>query len=398
MTTELTVIKSNYVNEFRYTLNREEQKLLLFVISQIKEDEGVYKNGFEIKLADLFKVLDLTKSGAKYRQIKLMTKKILEPAVIPDEDGVMFIMFFTKFHYNFKKGSVTVKMNPDLIDNFINLKKQFVKYQLNNIMNLKSLYSIRIYEILKQNVFKKSVVFSVEKLRKMLNIEEHEYKVFSDFEKRVLLISLSEINKKTDIKFAIKKIFVGKKIGEIEFEISENKLVNSEIIDMETGELSRSQDSPTSNASSVGKIKSMEEFINDKHIASTSKLKSKASSHCINLDLLEKWVKQYGENYVNEKLDLLSEGVRAGKIKSPKGFLITAIQQGWEGGQKQLHKTKEEEELEMRRKTPQTYRMIPQEFSDEESFLIEEENLINLFYKPSWTSSDMQDAKKKWYK
>ena len=50
MSTELTIIKSNYVNEYRYTLNREEQKLLLYVISQIREDEGIYKKGFKIDL------------------------------------------------------------------------------------------------------------------------------------------------------------------------------------------------------------------------------------------------------------------------------------------------------------------------------------------------------------
>jgi hypothetical protein len=70
MSTELTIIKSNYVNEYRYTLSREEQKLLLYVISQIREDEGIYKRGFTIDLIDLFNVLDLKNTGDKYVQIE----------------------------------------------------------------------------------------------------------------------------------------------------------------------------------------------------------------------------------------------------------------------------------------------------------------------------------------
>ena len=406
MTQELTVIKSNYVNEFRYTLKREEQKLLLYVISQIKEDEEVYKKGFEINLKDLFKVLELKNSGSKYSQVKKMTKKILEPAVIPDEDGVLFIMFFTKFHYNFKRGTVTVKMNPDLIDNFVNLKKQFVKYQLNNVMNLKSLYSIRIYEILKQNLYKQKVLYTVDELRRMLNIVETEYKVFSDFEKRVLLISLQEINEKTDIKFTFNKLFVGKKIGKIEFEIFENKSANNEIIDMETGQLSRKQDHLE--AIEEGASTTLATKANTKQIQSSfqtelgtveisRELTQKASVYDLNEVLLTKWVNQYGEEYILEKLELLNEGVKSGKVKSPKGFLITAIQQGWEGSQKQLQRSKEQQELEERKNNPQTYRMIPQDYPDEESFIIEEEKLINLFYKPSWTSSDMKEANVRWY-
>jgi plasmid replication initiation protein len=396
MSNELVVIKSNFVNEFRYALTREEQKLLLFVISQINEDRELYENGFDVKIKDLLKVLEIKNSGNKYKYIVKMTKKIMEPVVFETDENIKVVSFFSIFDYNKKKGAVNVKMNPDLLEHFIDLKKQFVMYKLNNIMHLNSTYSIRIYEILKQNLFKKKINITIEELRKQLNILNHEYKVFSDFEKRVLFPSFHEINSKTDINFKFKKIRVGRSIGEIEFEISESTINESEIMDMNTGELKKVY--PKRKVLTPKLIKTIEPYESQLQGLNTPKpeLLQKALSFGIPDHLTNKWIDLKGIETVNEKLELLTQRSKTQKIASPVGFFISAIQQDWQDETKQVVKLTEEQQRELRKENPETVMMEPLNFRTEVEFYEEMGRLQNDFYIPRWAERDMIESEQNW--
>jgi Initiator Replication protein len=392
MSNDLIVIKSNTVNQFRYSLSREEQKLLLYVISQIREDEKIYKSGFEINIQELFKVLDLGNTGNKYKYLVKMTEKIMEPAVIEDEDGVSVISFFSIFKYNYGEGSLTVLMTPLLIDHFIDLKKQFIKYKLNNVMTMKSVYSIRLYEILKQNLYRGIVNFKLKDLRWKLNIDDKEYKRFADFRINVLDRAFEEINEKTDIKYTYKEIKIGKSIREIEFEINSNQTQDTEVINMTTGELSivkptlqqpkqipNTPLAPTPNTPTTPK----------------PDLLQKAKSLGIPDHLTNKWIDSKGIEKVDEKLELLIKRNKTEKIASPVGFFISAIQQDWQDETKETKLT-EEEKRELRKESPETVMMEPLSFSDEVAFYEEMARLQNDFYIPRWAERDMVEAEQNW--
>jgi plasmid replication initiation protein len=390
MSNDLIVIKSNLVNEFRYSLNREEQKLLLYVISQIREDEEVYKKGFDIYLKDLFNVLELNNTGNKYKYVEQMTDKIMSPAAIRDKDGVMFVNFFSVFHYNHTQGAVNVRMNQDLIAYFIDLKKQFIKYKLNNIMTMKSLYSIRLYEILKQNLYRGKVTFNITDLRWRLNVEDKEYKRFKDFRNRVLTPAFDEINNNTDIKYTYKEIKIGKSIREIEFEINSNMNKDTEVINMTTGELSI--------VKPVIEIKPVEVARTPKINISKEELAQKALSFNIPDHLINKWIDLKGIDCVNEKLELLIIRSKTQKIASPVGFFISAIQQDWQDETKIDNKLTEEQEKEQRKKNPVTVMIEPLTFKDEIAFYEELGKLQANFYSPRWIERDMEQAQKNWDK
>jgi plasmid replication initiation protein len=79
-----------------------------------------------------------------------------------------------------------------------NLSNKFTQYKLKNVMQFKSTYSIRIYEMLMQwsSTGKREV--EIEWLKKQLQIGD-SYLRMIDFKTNVINVAMSEINKHSDI-------------------------------------------------------------------------------------------------------------------------------------------------------------------------------------------------------
>lgn len=81
------------------------------------------------------------------------------------------------------------------------LKLEFTKYKLGNVIHLKRIYSIRIYELLKQYEKIGKRRFDIPTLRNTLGIKDNEYQQFCDFRRWVLKVAQQELAEKTDIAF-----------------------------------------------------------------------------------------------------------------------------------------------------------------------------------------------------
>jgi Initiator Replication protein len=105
----------------------------------------------------------------------------------------------------------------------LQLKKEFTTYRLKNVMELKSGYSIRIYEILKRWQFINDVEIPLDDLRKMVGATD-KYLEYHNFKKRVLAPAQKEISAKTDLAFAYKEVKSGRKVVAIRFFIRERRV------------------------------------------------------------------------------------------------------------------------------------------------------------------------------
>ena len=110
-----------------------------------------------------------------------------------------------------------------IIDFFnINIKKQFTIIRISDLMKFKSIYSIRIYELLKQYESLGYRKMELEELRLSCGIPENRLNIMSNFRMKVLEISKREINEKSDIFIDFKFIKQSRKIVSIEFFIKTN--------------------------------------------------------------------------------------------------------------------------------------------------------------------------------
>ena len=184
---------SNHLIEAKYKLTLEEQRLILLTIAQVDVDDEDFKT-YEIKIKDLE---DKTGSLKKYSRLKKFMETIIKKPIWISEEQV--VAWFSSLKYIKGEGRLEVRFDKALKPFLLQLKKEFTKYSLNCLLNLQSVYAIRIYQLLKQYQTIGKRKFDVDELREILQTPK-SYKDFQLFSKKVLEQAKKEINVKTDIK------------------------------------------------------------------------------------------------------------------------------------------------------------------------------------------------------
>ena len=101
----------------------------------------------------------------------------------------------------------------------IEAKTLFTRFALEQVASMKSVYSVRLYELLNQWKQAKKARFDLDVFRAQLGIEVDEYKAMNDFKKRVLQIAIDEINEKSDIQVSYEQEKKGRKITGFKFKV-----------------------------------------------------------------------------------------------------------------------------------------------------------------------------------
>ena len=98
----------------------------------------------------------------------------------------------------------------------------YTKFHLRYIMAMKSVYSIRLYELLLQYPYKEqgSREILLEDLRFMLGIPKKTLKEYGHFKSRVLLKAQKDLTNFSNISFEFKENKQGKKVHSILFTVS----------------------------------------------------------------------------------------------------------------------------------------------------------------------------------
>ncbi len=138
-----------------------------------------------------------------YGKVKAITKKLVSNVLtFKDNNGrELQVSWLSSAEYIESQGIVELEFSPKLKPFLLQLKLEFTKYKLGNVIHLKRIYSIRIYELLKQYEKIGKRRFDIPTLRNTLGIKDNEYQQFCDFRRWVLKISQKELAEKTDIAF-----------------------------------------------------------------------------------------------------------------------------------------------------------------------------------------------------
>lgn len=135
----------------------------------------------------------------------LYSKKIyIENPNNPDD----WFVFGWLAYAGHEKGKLKFKLNEKLKDYLLYLKKHFTAYKLEEIVAFRSVYSIRIYELifwaLSENKMKKpkdneqrKVYLPLDLLKKYLGVEE-KYSKISHFKSRILDPAMEDINERSE--------------------------------------------------------------------------------------------------------------------------------------------------------------------------------------------------------
>ncbi|CAN2044895.1 putative Initiator Rep protein WH1 domain-containing protein [Candidatus Magnetomoraceae bacterium gMMP-1] len=211
------VKKANSLVETPYKLSAREQKIILFLISKIHKDDDhfcLYKMNVQE-----FKSIAELKGKSFYSELIKITNSLQDKRVpIPDNPNLM-VRWLASCEYKEGQGCIEIEISQKLKPYLLQLKKRFTQYQLKNVIKMKSAYSIRMYELLKQYEKIAERVFSLENLKTILGIQSNQYKLYADFRRRVLLQAEKEINQKSDLSFTFTEKKRGRKVIGIVFKI-----------------------------------------------------------------------------------------------------------------------------------------------------------------------------------
>lgn len=221
---ELVVKSNELLRNTRYTLNTTEQKLLVYIISMIKPDDKEFKE-VEINIVEYCRLAGIeTNSGNIYQYIKDQIQVLANKSWWIPVNNNKEILFRWIDKASIEKGSgiIRIKLHDNLKPYLLDIRSNFTKYELINVLTLKGKYAIRLYELFKSYLWQGHWEISVDDLKSLLNVAD-KYKQFKEFKRSLLIPAIEEINKYTDLEVGFRVIKQGKAIKDIFFSIEEKQ-------------------------------------------------------------------------------------------------------------------------------------------------------------------------------
>ena len=222
------VFKSNSLVAASYRLTIQEQRILLACISQVNPKQGEEITDqvmYKIKVSDI-EALSGSKSKSLYRDIKEAVDTLFERRVTltcwPNGQGARkarITRWVQSVEYDENEGSVQLRFSTDIAPYLTNLSEQYTKYSLSEIAKLNSAHAVRIFELMMQWKSVGQFTISLADLKVILCIES-EYQKINDFKKRVIDLSIEQINQNTTYTLSVDQQKTGRKVTHFCFKFS----------------------------------------------------------------------------------------------------------------------------------------------------------------------------------
>lgn len=228
MSNQQLVTKSNHLIQASYKLTLNEQRLMLMAISKLypKKPMAVQRKQriTAQEYSDMFGV------GIKnaYRDIKLASDRLLVRLIKtydkdPEKKGYYKFQWASKVYYSKKEGFVDITFHEEITPYLTMLSHGFyTKYELRAMSDVRSVYAIRLYELLKQYQKTGERYISLKDFKKWCEVEKR-YKVYSDLKKRVIVPAIAELEEKANLIISWEEVKTGRAVTGFEFMFEENK-------------------------------------------------------------------------------------------------------------------------------------------------------------------------------
>jgi plasmid replication initiation protein len=306
---EELIVQHNNLIEARYHLTLQEKRLMYWLSSQVKTNDEDFKE-HELSIKKFAEVVDI-KGDHLYRALDSITHKLMQKIITiksVDETEFVKLALLGGVKYLKNKGIIKLSFHPYLKPYMLQVKERFTKISLGDVMGLRSVHTIRVYELLKQyETIGKRGILLID-LREYCGIEATQYKKFNNFKKDILERAKREINEKTDILIDYEEIKTSRKITSIKFTIKPN---------------------PKYNQTEIEKIQLKKADIIQKELRSELVFIERMSEYGFSKQTAKKLLEGHGEEVLENALKAVNLQVQKSNVKNPKAMLLTAIHEKW---------------------------------------------------------------------
>lgn len=214
----------------KYDMNANEMKFFMWIVAQLNSQRDTLFQVCQIPLSEIFQVWQWKENVIDYSYVRNMCDSMLKKTYIEDfkllDESTMKekrvyqgYTLFKSIRYEEGQSFITYQLNDSLAEYLLDQKRDFTQLKFSDIQQMKSAYSIRIYNMLvcelKQN--RQSLKMNLAVLQNILEVPK-SLEVWKDFNKRVLEQAKKDINAKSNLVLLEVKVFkTGRKITDLEF-------------------------------------------------------------------------------------------------------------------------------------------------------------------------------------
>lgn len=238
------VTKSNALINASYKLTLNEQRLVLSCIAQIdsrrfgmtpgpssaKSGEVMFDQLWKIKVtaADFAKTFNINPRVA-YDELKMATRDLYERTIRTtnarrNRQGVVVKTVTEKRwiisrSYEDGSGFAEITFNPEIAGYLTMLREQFTTYTLHQVASFRSIYTIRLFELLIQY---RKTGYLLKNLDDLIDLFQLSYTRYADVRRCVIEPAVKELALKSNLIVTWKPIKTGRPVTHIEFTFKEN--------------------------------------------------------------------------------------------------------------------------------------------------------------------------------
>lgn len=231
------IVKSNTLMEGKFKFKLWEMRLFEMMISLIGREDTEF-NRQRLYFSDLVHFFNSSENN-DYRLIKEAAESLADKRIYinyVDDKGrkrTAKLAIFPTVTYpemddrDTYDSYVELEFHTDLKPHLLTLRSNFKSYDIRNISQMRSVYSIRMFILLKKYEKMGKREFKLQDLKDILLEDEStegssSYKLYADFKKRIIQKPQEELEKFSDIRFEFVENRVGRRVDSITFYIYPN--------------------------------------------------------------------------------------------------------------------------------------------------------------------------------
>lgn len=240
MATDLAKFKVSKSNELicaSYKLTLNEQRLILACIAQIDSRRANITPDMQrdqlwrirVTAAEFSETFKINMRDA-YRELKAATKNLYERTIRSEEKrrnrlGVETVRvkeqrWIISRKYEDGAGYAEITFNPEIAGHLTMLRSKFTSYQLDQISGFKSVYAIRLFELLIQ--YKRTGILRIE-VEKIIELFQLSYTRYADVRRFVIEPAIKELRTKGNMIVEWTPIKHGKTVMYFDFRFQEDE-------------------------------------------------------------------------------------------------------------------------------------------------------------------------------
>ena len=214
-----------------------------------------------------------------YRAIKEAVNKLMKTDIKIERtvgNGYKRINVCSQAEYNNHKGSITVRFTEEIMPFLAQVTEKFTLYNLKEVSQFRSIYSLRLYELLQDFKDTGYMILSIKKLKEFFAIGD-KFKLYADLKRKTFGHAVEEINATYKMNLKFEEIKEGRKVTTLKFTFNKTKI--DKRYNNQTGKytneytkpevITRSKKSVTSNDVLDGQLSFEDSKQDNQHISST---------------------------------------------------------------------------------------------------------------------------------